>query len=313
MKKILLFVLIILLFNPCLFAEEVVFPTSDAIWNVQINGQEHYYGLFSDTIIGDKTYSKLYLLNDTILTIDNKDTYVGGFRQEEKKVWYRPAYFEPWYANEELDGETLLYDFSGNVGDTIWHHLLIQGGREYMSANYLTASIIDDIKNVEGVNIYTISQYINDNGDLIPMMGRMDFWKEGIGSLASGLFWFLSNPPMSGGVNYHLACFKQGNEIKYMDKDCTSCFKYFSSNIRENIYSSIFVLLNKSQLSVRGEVSVFPCQIKLYNVLGQLRLSKIIYSDNESVNMPKETENVYLYRLIDKKDESILKTGKLIN
>ena len=66
-------------------------------------------------------------------------------------------------------------------------------------------------------------------------------------------------------------------------------------------------------LSVKGEAAVFPCQIKLFNVIGQMQLSKTIYSDKESIYLPKELENVYLYQLINKKDESIVKTGKLIN
>jgi hypothetical protein len=201
-----------------------VFPTSDAIWNIQINGKEHYYGLSGDTVINDKSYNKLYSLNDTIM--DSKEVCIGAFRQEGKKVWYRPAAFMPWRYGDELEGETLLYDFSKNVGDTIWHNLLFQSGC-YMGEN-ITASIIYDIVESAYGRIYKTCQYINNSTDefinLYPMMGRSDSWVEGIGSL-SGLFWFLDNPPMSGGSSFKLACFKQGDEIKYMNNSiCNVCF-----------------------------------------------------------------------------------------
>jgi len=161
-----------------------------------------------------------------------------------------------------------------------------------------------------------LNQYINIGSEsitpYIPFMNGLDTWIEGIGSL-KGLFWFLYSAPMSGGNAYRLNCFKQGNEVRYMDKDCTSCFKYSSTNIPDNKYSSISVVLNNNQLSVKAEASVFPCQIKLYNVLGQLRLSKTIYTDSESIYLPEELICVYFYQLINNNDKSMVKSGKLIN
>ena len=43
--------------------QEEVFPTKDAIWNIQVNENkqdEYRYGLIGDTIIDNKLYNKLY-------------------------------------------------------------------------------------------------------------------------------------------------------------------------------------------------------------------------------------------------------------
>lgn len=303
---------------------QVSFPTSDAIWNVQENSYdpEIYYGLTGDTIINDTTYNKLYLLNDTTLSIDENDIYIGGIRQKDQKVWFRLNVNDHLVTLTQLNSdacacensfETLLYDFSKNSGDTIWQDCYIQGLIYVGKQN--TLSIISDVTNTNNRKTYHLNQYIrpyDDDDEVYPIMAGFDTWVEGIGSL-KGLFWFLYNPPMSGGSAYRLNCLKQGNEIRYMNENCTSCFKYSSTKISDNKYLSISVFLKKGLLSVKGEAAVFPCQIKLFNVIGQLQISKTIYSDRESVYLPEELGNVYLYQLINKKEESIVKKGKLLN
>ncbi len=302
-----------------------VFPTSGAIWNVQpYGGAEIYYGLTGDTIINDTTYNKLYLLNDTTLNIDKDDIYVGGIRQKDQKVWFRLnvqnhlaslSYLNSHWHQNEGSFETLLYDFSKNKGDTIWQDCIL-GGSYIEVYKQITASIIHEVTETDNQKTYYVEQNYNEgSGSLfpfIPFMNGRDTWVKGIGSL-KGLFWFLYSAPMSGGTAYRLNCFKQGNEVKYIDKDCASCFNNPIVDIHDNKSSSISVLLHENQLSVQGDASVFPCQIKLYNVLGQLHLSEIIYSDSKAIHLPKEAGDVYLFQLINKKDESILRTGKLIN
>lgn len=301
-----------------------VFPTSGAIWNVQpYGGAEIYYGLTGDTIINDTTYNKLYLLNDTTLNIDKDDIYVGGIRQKDQKVWFRLNVKDYRASLHGLNSnycecnsfETLLYDFSKSRGDTIWQDCILS--RNYIDVyKRITASIIYKVTETNNQKTYYVEQNANiGSGSVtpfIPFMDGRDTWVKGIGSL-KGLFWFLYEAPMSGGTAYRLNCFKQGNEVKYIDKDCASCFNNPVVDIHDNKTSSISVLLHENQLSVQGDASVFPCQIKLYNVLGQLHLSEIIYSDSKAIHLPKESGDVYLFQLINKKDESILKTGKLIN
>jgi len=291
-----------------------VFPESDAIWNIQINGIEHYYGLSGDTTINYIVYNKLYLLNDTTLNIDTKDEYVGCFRQEGKKVWYRPAAFVLNYYYEDAKEETLLYDFSKSVGDTIWHNLVEQGNW-YMGKN-ITASIIYSVDNQDYKIKYNTSQYINNgldvygNIDLYPMMGRTDSCIEGIGSLYSGLFWFLYYPPMSGGTSFKLVCFKQGNEVKYIDNTCNRCFCQTAVDITEVQAHHIDVCYENNSIRITGASSIFPCRLDLFNPMGQQLLSQNAVSDIESIPVTGILTGMYLYQL--RKDNEIIKTGKLI-
>ncbi len=292
-----------------------VFPESDAIWNIQAPSGAQHYGLSGDTIIDDKLYSKLYQLNDTTLIIDATDRYIGGFRTEGKKVWFRPdlSYRHEHYGNTEdpHPEETILYDFSKNVGDTIWHNIIYQGSW-YMEEN-ITASIVYDIIDSEDGKIYKTAQYINNsyNGfvDLHPMMGQNDSWVEGVGSLNSGLFWFLYYPSMGGGSPYRLACFKQGYEVKYMDNPwCNVCFCW-TAGLQDNTSIPMKIAFENNSLFIKGEPSLFPCELQLFSPMGQLILEKKLQSSKEEIPV-NQLQGIYLYQV--QKNKEIVKTGKII-
>ena len=126
MKK---YVLILLILISVKAFSSSTFPDSNAIWNVNIEGsgpiKEVLYGLKGDTLINDTIYNKLYTLSDTTLSNENMKDYIGGFRQEGQKVWFKPAYW--------TEPNILLYDFSASVGDTVWHNacLHLSNNSEY--------------------------------------------------------------------------------------------------------------------------------------------------------------------------------------
>jgi len=284
-----------------------VFPKADAIWNIQINGKEYYYGLSGDTIINDMIYNKLYLLNDTTLNIGLEDVYVGAFRQEGKKVWYRHYFPYPQYPEE-----TVLYDFSKNVGDTIWHNIIPNDVIYYWTVqDSITLSIVYDISNIGGDNIYKTIQFMRQNdGSLYDMMGKNDSWVEGIGSLNSGLFWFLYNPPMSGGSSYELVCFKQGNEVKYINNSrCNLCFCWSTAGISEKNDIPLEVIYENNRIVVKGENLVFPCELKLFSSIGQLVLEKKLQSKKEEIPI-NLLKGIWLYQI--QRNKEIVKTGKLM-
>ena len=285
-----------------------VFPTSDAIWNIQINGKEYYFGLSGDTIINDMLYNKLYLLNDTTLNIDSEDEYVGAFRQEGGKVWYRPSNFSLCY-NIGREGETLLYDFSKNIGDTIWHNLIYEEYAYYIDENITASKVYDIIDSGDG-RIVKTEQYSCGSYPEIIGWGKKDSWKEGIGSLNSGLFWFLYEPPMDGGWFFKLICFKQGNEVKYIDNPvCNSCFCWSSTEILEKENIPLKVVYENNSIQVKGESSVFPCELKLFSLIGQLILEKKLQSDKDEISI-NQLKGIWLYQI--QKNSEIVKTGKLI-
>ncbi|MDR1652974.1 MAG: T9SS type A sorting domain-containing protein [Prevotellaceae bacterium] len=296
-----------------------VFPTSDAIWNIQrddividgvrvFEGSALYYGLSGDTIVGDKAYNKLYLLNDTVLNINSADRYVGGLRQEGKKVWFRPS---PDFFTVSEEGsspypkETILYDFSKNAGDTIWHNGF---GQVYWTMqDSVYASVITSIETDEQMRkIYHIQAYAHDNGEFSP--GQTDSWIEGIGSIKGELWWFLSPLVPCICSDPYLACFKQGGEVKYLNDLCNSCFPV-EAGVLESRTVPLYLTYNNNNIRVQGESAVFPCELKLFSLTGQLILETRLQSSAEQipVNLLK---GIWIYQV--QKNRKVIQTGKLI-
>jgi len=314
--------LILIVFLCSLFRVQAqVFPESDAIWNIQedylvgheqelINEVQHY-GLFGDTIINGITYNKLYLLNDTILNITSADKYLGGFRQEEKKIWFRPSFppFYPLYDYLSHPEETLLYDFSKNVGDTIWHNI-ISGTyywtvRDSASATIITSIDVDEL----GRKYYHTCQFeYNAHRKELGYLGRCDSWIDGIGSVEHGLFWFLSPISVGGFPKFHLACFKQGNEVKYMDNPYCSCFCNSSVGISEKNNILLEVVYGNNCIRVQAESPVFPCELRLFSLTGQLISEKILQSGKDEI--PVNQKGVLLYQA--RKNGEVVKIGRIM-
>ena len=187
------------------------FPDSNAIWNVNyINSvgtptDEMLYGLKDDTLINDTLYNKLYMLSDTTLSNENLQDYIGCFRQEGQKVWFKPAY---WTYSD-----ILLYDFSASVGDTVWHNGVAYN--EYNFAQHqLAYSVIQEIKTENEIKTYSIIRGTD---------GLSGDWYEGICS-NFGLFGSIIQFPLVGDT-YKLACFKHNDSVKYQNNlMCNKCF-----------------------------------------------------------------------------------------
>ena len=153
------------------------------------------YAFFNDTIeINNKVYSKLYDINDTTLNCSNA-TYLFPFREDSsKKVYFL-------YDTTEV----LIYDFSLDVGDTIFYDYLIQGGLSpYEHYKRLDSTGTVDI-NGQVRNIYYLSGGITGNT-----------WIEGIGAIdGEGLFAPVSDICLCGEILY-LACVKQNDSVLWV-------------------------------------------------------------------------------------------------
>ena len=196
-------------FLTCLTASSFAqnnFPMSNAIWNVKYHDGEYLYGLIGETTFNDKIYSNLYLISDTILSEENIVSYIGSFRNEGQKVFFRPAYW--------MYPDILLYDFSVNLGDTVWHNAAVyyshNGEYDVMSAS--TYTIIQSIDIVNGIKV------INNN--FVP------HWVENIGNY-HGFFGHIIAIPLNGNIP-HLNCFKHNGIVIYPnrihpDNPCNTC------------------------------------------------------------------------------------------
>jgi len=271
---------------------QVSFPDSNAIWNMNIDYYDEYdeieieeilYGLKGDTLINDTLYHKLYILSDTTLENKNLEKYLGGFRQDSQKVWFRP-----YQVNET---EFLLYDFSEQLDDTIWHNagLYIKYNLEHefsTGGSGVLYSVIEDIYEYRGFKIFVLFSQSAPSGQ--------DEWIDGIGSKC-GLFGSVIMHPLSV-TEYNLACFKQNDTVKYENNlKCNRCFckGYIGTVEKETNIDGIAVFPNPADNSLSIEVkkpftsisieiidekgSVIYCKELLENPVNVSNISKGIY------------------------------------
>lgn len=115
-----LLILIIVLINISSKAQQYIpFPRDNALWIVKFRSQYEtkyiHYALKGDTVINDTTYSKLH----EYYPGSKKYKFIGGIREEGKKVYYRGNYSGS--ACKYAISEQVLYDFNLNVGDFLAH------------------------------------------------------------------------------------------------------------------------------------------------------------------------------------------------
>jgi hypothetical protein len=280
MKKYIFIILTLYTFQ---VFSQVNFPDSNAIWNVNIDyydettTAEILYGLKGDTLINDTLYHKLYILTDTTLENKNLEKYLGGFRQDSQKVWFRP--------NQVNEIEFLLYDFSGQLDDTIWHNaaLILWSKLDhefFTGGSGIRYSVIQDIYEDNGTKIFVLFS------PSVP--SEQDEWIDGIGS-KYGLFGSIIMFPLNGD-EYNLACFKQNDTVKYENNlKCNRCFckGYIATVGEKNNTDGIVVFPNPADnsLSIRIDNPYNNISVELIDKKGS-----IIYY-KESLENPIKVNN----------------------
>ncbi|MFW9989179.1 MAG: T9SS type A sorting domain-containing protein [Candidatus Odinarchaeota archaeon] len=220
MKRLFISVLLITLLQIVLLAQEYYpFDTSNVVWN------ELKESSMGDTYPPNKIIETFYISGDTIIDnhrfhrifIDgfNYSTYVGSFREENKKVYYIGVD----YFGFESDSVVLLYDFSKHINDTIytgtWHRV-----------------VIEDIDSILVGNAYR-KKYHMDDGQC---------WIEGIGSTFGFLFPMTDIPTMYW--KSELICYKHNDSLLYLNPDYLDCFtekKYSIINTNTTWYTYIYI------------------------------------------------------------------------
>ena len=216
--------IILTAFTPVESQNYYPFPDSNAIWNTVGENMFSFdkfrirYGIYGDTIINSQTYHKIYDLYDTNL-IHQNSVYFAALRNEDKKV----------YINFPDYNETILYDFTLSVGDTIWYNL---GGCAYqegcdlwLQSHWKTVTSIDTVTLENGEQRkrwHLVSDFMGDT------------WIEGIGSVEwIGLFNPLITDIITNGDGWDFACFKQYDQVIFLNNpQCEKCFC--------QLYTSIF-------------------------------------------------------------------------
>ena len=315
-KKIILLVFVVLISYSNGISQSI-FPESDAIWSYHRYRNNSYdeewlYGLSGDTIINGVTYNKLYALNDTTLQIDENDIYVGGFRQEDKKLWFRPGTYE--YGR--LDRELLIFDFGKNIGEVIlydyqfFQSIFWPDMRDSHIEERNSSWEITDIQDSFWGRLFFVGeQYIIVGEQYITGGGQ--YIVEGVGCLhgmLGGYFLALSCCPT---YSFKLACLKHKNEIKYLDEGCKTCFKTGSAAVVNHSLNNISVYTNRDESSIEIEAgsSDLPFTFELIDITGRVLMQVPVDTEYSSISYVKQN-GVSLYRI--RNNDVVMKTGKLM-
>lgn len=210
MKKILLF--LGLAFSTSVSAQEYVpFPSENASWNVfyastwemgvEIDTALLQYSLQGDTTISGTLYRKVCRNIGEQFNPIYKG--IGGLRESEKKIYYFGISYAEHLGNT-FDYEVLLYDFTKQIGDTVW----LSSSRDAWAINYIITKI-DSVKIGD--------TYRKRYNDCII---------EGIGNIKDGLFGRLTPIPTSSyySQKWEFICFSQYGETLYLNPNFSECY-----------------------------------------------------------------------------------------
>jgi hypothetical protein len=240
-----------------------------------------------DTIINDvhyKKYSRYWYGEQSFIAL----------RQENKKVFV---------INMDSDEEYMLYDFGLEVGDSIVYMFNSGSEYEYNITVY-----------VEGVDSITL-----DNGKRYKRMTLRDnynasgLWVEGIGNMMYDFEYPYPHYATTClcGDYYHWLCFIRENEqVIFRQSDqwfqC-ACDILNDLRVKKTVQTDVFAESN--YIRIKGDLTIFPRQMKVFNATGQLLFDKTVTSGTEQISIAERLEGIYFYRLLGKDDT--VKTGQL--
>lgn len=307
MKKQLLFLLLFTLsfVGYSQFNKYYAFPDSNAWWSVtsytsvdcnNIMGNENTnwdYYLSGDTVFNGHTYHKLRIAGGSKSgpcgdSWYDYDELVGFIREDSSKHIY---------YNLDGTGDTLLYDFNLDVGDTLpntWNN------------NKIYVNRVDSVDSVMIGNTYRRKFVISSNN--IPFCSLI----EGIGS-TMGLLEPIMYSTTSGST---LTCFKQNNKTLYPDTTASCNLFYLGV---PGIYApqptvSLYPDPNNGvfTLEIKNYGPTYNSEIDIYSMLGEKVYSKFSgYSSQIPIHLSIYAAGIYLYRITTMNGKQ-LATGKFV-
>ncbi len=312
MKRLIIIIFCTCLLNTINAQDYIKFPQSAAIWNVIGDNDfslEKYrirIGLSGDTVIGSNTYAKVYWLYDSTLIHPNSE-YFGALREDSNK-----------HVFIKIKGqqEVLLYDFSVNIGDTIWYTLGACLGSDTIGFDAGPHNHYKVVLGIDSVMIY--NNTFRKRISLLSSNFNTDKWIEGIGSI----FWAgLLNPLISNyilnGDGYNFVCFKQDEEVLYLNNPyCNYCFCQLVSDI-QNIENQVLDVscypnpLNENSVICFSNNYCEIFNLKIYTSVGTL-IKEIASITNNKVPLNCEDfpQGIYIFELTGSK--GVVKSGKFV-
>ncbi len=309
MKRIFFISGILILKSILLQAQEysyVPLPDSNAIWSEiyfppwesEESITNYKYAVFNeDTIIDEKTYHKLFILNDTVLNRENA-IYMGAIREDgTKKVYYRGDHIflvDPLYSPEEE--EIQVYDFSVDIGDTIRNAIFT------LSEHFLVVSDIDTII----INNTCRKRFHFLLYGIIPHYIK---WVEGIGNMNGLLFY--SGSVWSDGTDNDLVCLFQNDTLVYHYSEYNECFYTLTNVIETKEDYKIIIFPNPIQEIGVMFLNNSYCYLEIYSIIGK-RIKTYNVEDLEEITLKRSDfqSGLYLFKLIGNNKKTC--RGKLI-
>jgi hypothetical protein len=218
------------------------------------------YKFYGDTMISEQSYKKVYKSEEEIPI---NWEYEGAIREEEQKVWYFPKFG---------NGETKIYDFTMNIGDTV----------TFLFEPMVVDSIIsEEINGEDRRHIYF------SYPDFSPFK---ECWIEGIGSnrgiLQSGTAMFV------GGWTWFL-CMSENGELIYMNPNYNSCH-LISTDIEETDNFLIEVYPNPAydKINIKNTANIKIESISITDLKGQKILE--FEKNKTELNLSGISTGIYL-------------------
>lgn len=265
-------------------------------WTYEI----HSYNAAEDRLI---YYAKAVIKDDTIINNVHYKKYNRYWYGEQSFIALRQENKKVFAINSVSDEEYLLYDFGLDVGDSIVYVLNSGSEYEYKTSVY-----------VEGVDSITL-----DNGKRYKRMILRDnqnasgLWVEGIGNMIYDFEYPYphSVPTCWCGDYYKWLCFVRENEylISRQGEFWLQCACDLLNDVRAKESVQMDVFAEGNNLSIDGDPTIFPCEIKVFNTTGQLLLDKTVTSGVEQIHVAESLGGICFYRLYGKGDT--FRTGKV--
>ena len=231
------------------------------VW--QINNYVNWCS--GDTLVEDVRYMKIMgTVNDSY------PIFYTLLREEDGKVWKRYSIAHP---------ETLLYDFTASVGDTL------------RIGDFAEEMVLDSISMVQIGGVDRRKFWFGLEYDGLGNPRAKETWVEGIGS-DYGLLWSGYYGVYDG---WHcLLCFHQYGELVWQNPEYNTC-TYPYDAVEENKDSEIALYPNpvRDRVVIEG---IEVAEVEVYNTLGQM--VKTIQGTNE-ISVADLPQGVYLLRIAD--------------
>jgi hypothetical protein len=302
MKQIKLLIILLVLQINTKAQTYIPFPNTTAVWTIFHYGQTgtdiFKYGMFGDTTFNGFSYKKIYQSTDYNFNLSNS-LYRGAIREINKKI-YRT------YNGQ--NPESLLYDFTINVGDTA---KITNGYGQQCSVK---------VDSIDYIMIYGQShkRWKFNEGSF----HYNEYWIEGIGSTFGLLL-----PLKNGSDNcYDLLCLSKDSTIIYHrniinNTDCYSPISFdcdgvvnttsISEDNLKNSKSTFFPNPFSSSAILKVNTGLENATITIYDILGQEVLKESHLNGEEiKINKGNLANGNYYYKISQK--ELIIAKGKFI-